>query len=133
MSRLSIVRCVPAALLLVACGHVVATAPPSGAPTFSDVRTVAGVPVVVAARAARALQVSGFATRRFGSDSAWAAKSSESAAARIRYVRPSSDSTRVLLELWLPCAGSRGCGRAEAATFFGRIQAEEGVPEIAPQ
>lgn len=116
-----------------ACGRVVAPAPPSGAPAFSDVRTVAGVPVVVAARAARALQLSGFSTRRFGSDSAWAAKSSESAAARIRYVRPSNDSTRVLLELWLPCGGTRGCGRAEAATFFARVQEEEGVPELAPQ
>jgi hypothetical protein len=96
------------------------------------VRTVPGVPVVVAARGARALQESGFATRRFGSDSAWAAKSSESAAARLRYVKPSNDSTRVLLELWLPCAGQRGCGLPEAATLFARLTAEEETPELAP-
>jgi hypothetical protein len=119
-------------LALAACGHVVATAPPSGAPALSVVRTVPGVPMVVAARSARSLQESGFATRRFGSDSAWATKSSESAAARLRYVKPSNDSTRVLLELWLPCAGQRGCGQPEAATFFARLTEEEGTPELAP-
>jgi hypothetical protein len=120
-------------LAFLACGHVVATAPPAGTPVFSVVHTVPGVPVVVAARAARALQDGGFATRRFGSDSAWATKSSEKAAARLRYVKPSSDSTKVLLELWLPCAaGDRACGRAEAATLFGRLHEEEGTPEIAP-
>jgi hypothetical protein len=120
------------AFLSLACGHVVATAPPAAAPAFSVVHTVPGVPVVVAARAVRALQESGFTTRRFGSDSAWAAKPSEKAAARLRYVRPSNDSTRVLLELWLPCAGDRTCGRAEAATLLGRLREEEGAPDIAP-
>jgi hypothetical protein len=132
MTRLARRTCIAVPLLVTACGHVVATAPPASVPTFSAVHTVPGVPVVVAARAVRALQVSGFTTRRFGSDSAWAAKTSEKAAARVRYVRPSNDSTRVLLELWLPCAGERTCGRAEAVTFFGSLREEEGTPDIAP-
>ena len=119
-------------MLLTACGHVVATAPPASTPVFSVVHTVPGVPVVVAARASRALQDGGFATRRFGSDSAWAMKSSEKAAARLRYVQPSSDSTKVLLELWLPCAGERTCGRAEAATLIGRLREEDAMPDVAP-
>jgi hypothetical protein len=130
MTRLARLACI--ALLSLACGHVVATAPPSSAPTFSAVHVVPGVPVVVAARAVRALQDGGFTTHRFGSDSTWATKSSEKAAARLRYVHPSSDSTRVLLELWLPCAGERTCGHAEAATLFSRLREEEGTPEIAP-
>ena len=121
-----------AALLLAGCARVIATPPPPASPAFSEVQPVAGVPVVLAARAARALQESGFATRRFGSDSIWASRSAESAAVRLRYSRASDDSTRVLFEIWLPCAGTPRCGRAESALFFARLRQEEGMADVAP-
>lgn len=121
------------AVALAACPRAVAPPPPSSPPAFSALHTVPGVPVVIAARAARALQVSGFATRRFGSDSSWAVRSSERAAARLRFVRPSNDSTRVLFEIWLPCVGQARCGEAEAVTFFQRLREEEGLPDVAPE
>ena len=126
-------RALPLAVVLAGCARAAAPAPPSGAPAFSAVQTVSGVPVVIAARATRALQVAGFATRRFSADSTWAVRSSEDAAARLRFVRPANDSTRVLFEIWLPCAGQARCGHAEAKTFFLRIGEEEGLPDVAPE
>lgn len=121
-----------AVLLLAGCARVIATPPPSDTPAFSEVRVVAGVPVVLAARAARALQESGFATRRFGSDSIWGSRSAESAAVRLRYSRASDDSTRVLFEIWIPCGATTRCGRAESALFFARLRQEEGMADVAP-
>ena len=116
-----------AALLTFACGRVVAPPPPSGAPGLSQDVVVAGNPTVVAARGARALYDISFVTKRFSSDSTWGWQPSDRIAARLRYTRPTRDSTRVLVELW------GACGERCLAPFFGaiigRIQAEEAPPQ----
>ena len=119
-----------AAPLVLGCARVVAAPPPASAPTWSEERVVAGVRVSVAARAARALSEAGFRTKRFGADSTWGTKSTDQAAVRLRYSTPSGDSTRVFVELWLPCAPSARCGRAEAATLFRRLGEEEKFEEV---
>jgi hypothetical protein len=82
---------------------------------------------VIAARAARALYDISFVTKRFSSDSTWGWQPTDRIAARLRYTRPSRDSTRVLIELWGPCAGP-GCLEPYFVALIGRIQAEEGPP-----
>lgn len=124
-------RLVPAVVLAAAvgaaCGRVVAPPPPSSQPVLVEQRIVPGVPVAVAARAARVFRDAGFITRRFGSDSTWAYRSDGPSAARLRYSRPADDSTRVQVELWLTCvAADRRCGRAELATLVRRLNEVEG-------
>jgi len=91
---------------------------------------VEGVRVTVAARAARALSEAGFRTKRFGSDSTWGTKSTDQAAIRLRYSTPSGDSTRVFVELWMPCSSSGRCGRAEVATLFRSLAEAEKFEEV---
>lgn len=113
-----------------ACGRVVAPPPPTGQPSASEVGMAGGPPVVVAARAARQLQDMGFTTRRFGSDSLWGRRAIEDMNARLRYVSPYRDSTRVLVELWGPCpANQRDCLRREARMILAALNTEEAPPQ----
>lgn len=112
-----------------ACAGVVAPAPPSIATSINQEVMVEGKRVAVAARGARALQEFGFTTRRFGSDSTWGHRSQSQTSARLRYSQSSSDSTRVLIELWLPCGTGYGCGRGDAARLVSRLQQGETTPE----
>lgn len=116
-------------VVLVACGRVRAPAPPPGAPSLSEVVTVSGVPITVAARAARSLYDLSFITRRFGSDSTWGYQANDSIHARLRYVQPSSDSTRVLVELWSRCRPAPGCLRPHLLALSARLSAEEAPPQ----
>ena len=88
---------------------------------------LAGQPTVIAAKAARALYDISFSTKRFSSDSTWGWQASDHIAARLRYTRPSRDSTRVLVELWGNCG--RGCLDQFFGAIIGRIQAEEAPPQ----
>ena len=118
-----------AVAVLAACARAVAPAPPSGAPSVNHEAMIEGKRVSVAARGARALQEFGFTTRRFGSDSTWGYRAQSTTAARLRYAQWSDDSTRVLIELWLPCGTGAGCGRGDAARLVNRLQQGEESPE----
>jgi len=117
------------AAALAACAGTVAPAPPSAAPSINVETMIEGKRVSVGARGARALQEFGFATRRFGSDSTWAYRGQSRTSARLRYAQSSSDSTRVLIELWLPCGAGYGCGRRDAMRLIARLQQPEASPE----
>jgi len=125
-------RSLPTVLLALtgagACGGVIAPPPPSSPPATAQEVVVPGVPITIAARAARALQDYGFVTKRFSGDSTWAWRRTDQIAARFRYTMPSRDSTRVLLELWGECPDSRTCMRGDIAVLFSRLTAEEGPP-----
>lgn len=113
-----------------ACGRVIAPAPPAGAPDTTREGRVHGDPRVIAPRAARRLQDLGFTTRRFGTDSLWGWRAQEQIAARLRYAMGSGDSTRVLVELWGPCAGNRrGCLGPEAAAILGSLAEGDAAPQ----
>jgi hypothetical protein len=114
---------------LAACAAAVAPAPPSAAPSLNVETMIEGKRVSVGARGARALQEFGFTTRRFGSDSTWGYRSQSRTSARLRYAQSSSDSTRVLIELWLPCGTGFGCGRSDAMRLVARLQQPEASPE----
>ena len=116
-------------VILIACGRVRAPAPPANAPALSEVITVSGVPIAVAARSARILYELSFITRRFGSDSTWGYQANDSIHARLRYVQPSADSTRVLVELWSPCRPTPGCLRSHLMELSSRLSAEEAPPQ----
>ena len=90
---------------------------------------VPGVPIVVAARAARTLEGGNFVTRRFSSDSTWGFRKNGSVSARLRYTAPSSDSTRVLLELWGACEDRHGCLRGDLAEILRGLTTEDGPPQ----
>lgn len=115
--------------IVAACGRVISPAPPSSTPALSEILTVAGVPVTVAARAARVLYELSFITKRFGSDSTWGFQSNDSIHARLRYVQPTVDSTRVLVELWSTCRPAPGCLRRHLAALSARIRAEDAPPQ----
>ena len=112
----------------VACGQVVAGAPPSTSPAASEVVVVAGSPVVVAARAARTLRDHSFSTKRFGADSTWALRAVDTTAVRLRYTRPSDDSTRVLVELWGRCARQRACASGAIASLVEGMSTADAPP-----
>jgi hypothetical protein len=119
-----------AVLLVAACGRVIAPPPPSGAPDTVREGRVHGDPRVIAPRAARRLQDMGFTTRRFATDSLWGWRAQEQMAARLRYAMGSGDSTRVLVELWGPCAaGRRGCLGREAAAILASLGEGEAAPQ----
>lgn len=82
------------------CGQVIASAPPQATPLLSRELTVPNSPLVVAGKGARALYGYQFITRRFGADSTWGYRASDSAHARFRYRPTAGDSTRVSLEMW---------------------------------
>lgn len=90
---------------------------------------VAGAPISVAAKSARALQDAGFATRRFSSDSTWGSRAADGKNARLRYTLPSRDSTRVMVELWGTCdRGGRGCLLGEFVRLVAALTTEEQPP-----
>lgn len=82
------------------CGQVIASAPPQATPLIAREVTVPNSPIIVAGRAARSLYGYQFVTKRFGQDSTWGYRASDSAHARFRYRGTVGDSTRVLLEMW---------------------------------
>ena len=120
-------RSVVLAAAAVACGRVLAPAPPAGEPALSHDLMVAGAPIAIAAKAARTLGDLSYSTRRFGRDSTWGYRAADSIHVRIRYVAPSRDSTRVLLEYWGGC--DRDCLQQELARFATGLTAEEAPPE----
>ncbi len=126
--RLAVV--VIATALATACAsRVQAPPPPASAPGFSEELVVAGPPVTVAAKAARTLGMFSYNTRRFGADSTWGYRATDRVNIRLRYVRPSRDSTRILAELWGTCErGGQACLRGEFAALAAGIRAEEGPP-----
>jgi hypothetical protein len=92
--------------------------------------TVPNSPVIVAGRAARSLYGYQFITRRFGTDSTWGYRASDSAHARFRYRSSGGDSTRVLLELWGgKCAAEdRRCLQADFVALMTALVTEEPPP-----
>jgi hypothetical protein len=114
-----------------ACGRIIAPAPPESMPLLSFETRVAGAPVTIAARGARALYDFSFVTRRFGSDSTWGYRASDSTHARLRYTMPSRDSTRVLIEMWGGrCeSGDRQCLRGDLGALVQRLAAEDAPPQ----
>ena len=127
---LAVVALAAAAPLLGACTRVVAPPPPAGMPVVSELGMVGGPPLVVAARAARVLQDLGFTTKRFATDSLWGRRAQGDLAARLRYTSPYRDSTRVLVEMWGPCArNERHCLRADALMILTQLNAEEAPPQ----
>jgi hypothetical protein len=116
--------------LTAACASAIGKAPPSEEPAFTRIVVVPGAPIVTAAKAARALQDNGYATRRFRSDSTWGSRASDNMNARLRYTSPSSDSTRILVELWGKCErGGRNCFVGELVRLVGALTTEEAPPQ----
>ena len=97
---LRIAVAVATSVALAACSRVIASAPPETAPLIDHEIMVAESRVVVSARAARALYTYQFITKRFGTDSTWGYRASDSTHARFRYRPAQGDSTRVVLEVW---------------------------------
>ncbi|HET7457588.1 MAG TPA: hypothetical protein VFJ74_08025 [Gemmatimonadaceae bacterium] len=128
MTRRSLILAFAAAAVVGACARVVASAPPDTAPSVNQVALFEGTKTPIAARGARALQEFGFTTRRFGADSTWGYRSQSRTAARLRYASSSGDSTRVLIELWLPCGNGYGCGRGDFLRLVSRMQRGEETP-----
>ena len=125
---LALVAAVTAAVAAAsACGHVVAPPPPATAPEFTRDTVVAGQPIVIAAKSARALYNFSYQTRRFGQDSTWGYRSQENVSIRLRYVSPERDSTRVLAEVW-GCGGDRRCLGALVRVLFNALTQEEAPP-----
>lgn len=121
------------AALVIAAGcvsSVVAPPPPPEMPALTEDFAVAGVPVAVAAKAARTLALLQYTTRRFGADSTWGYRSVDSFHVRLRYVRPSGDSTRVVAEYWGRCEkGGVSCLRGEFVLLASGVATEEGPPQ----
>ena len=119
-----------AALALGACGRVIANAPPRNAPVLAREVTVPNSPIIVAGRGARALYSYQFITRRFGRDSTWGFRASDSTHARFRYRPTVGDSTRVLLELWggRCAAADRACLQADFAALLTALVTEDPPP-----
>jgi hypothetical protein len=113
-----------------ACGRIVATSPPASEPDLFEQVTVAGVPVATAAKAARTLANLQYTTRRFGADSTWGWRSVDSIHVRLRYQRPSADSTRVVAEYWGKCEQpGASCLRGEFLLLATGISSEEAPPQ----
>lgn len=111
------------------CARALASPPPAGQPAATQMVVVAGVPIVVAARAARTLESTNFATRRFSADSTWGFRKNDALSARLRYTSPSKDSTRVLLELWGSCENRGACLRRDIAEILKGLMTEDGPPQ----
>ena len=115
---------------ILGCGQVIAGAPPSTTPLLSREVTVPNSPIIVAGRAARALYGYQFITKRFGTDSTWGYRASDSTHARFRYRGTIGDSTRVLLELWGgKCApDDRRCLQADFVALMTALVTEDPPP-----
>ena len=119
-----------AGVSIVACGRVIAPAPPTAVPDTTREGRISGIPRVIGPRAARRLQDLGFTTKRFSIDSLWGWRAQEKMSARLRFASAPGDSTRVLVELWGPCpANRRGCLRREAGAILASLEGEEAVPQ----
>ena len=127
-ARLLVVATGMAAVL--GCGQVIAGAPPQTAPLLAREVTVPNSPIIVAGRAARSLYGYQFITKRFGSDSTWGYRASDSTHARFRYRGTAGDSTRVLLELWGgKCApDDRTCLQADFVALMTALVTEDPPP-----
>jgi len=121
--RLVLMGGVAAWLGFVACARVIAPPPPQTAPTVERDTVVAGHPLMVAGRAARALQDNQYLTRRFGHDSTWGYQSTDRIAIRFRYTQR-GDSTRVRAQAWGRCDGS-GCVRGDLDLLIATLTADE--------
>lgn len=126
-SRISRVLVVATVLAAAACGRVISPPPPVAPPDVTHEVVVVGAPVSIAARGARTLYQFGYNTKRFGRDSTWGFRAVDSVNVRLRYTRPSDDSTRVLIEMWGRCR-QRGCLRNDLLSLVGALEAEEGPP-----
>ena len=114
----------------VACGRVVAPSPPPSEPDLFETVTLPGVSIALAAKSARTLQDLQYITRRFGSDSTWGFRSVDSFHVRVRYLRSSPDSTRLVGEYWGRCEdGGNGCLRGEFFLLVQGVAAEEVAPQ----
>lgn len=114
----------------VACGRVVAPSPPPSEPDLFESATVPGVAISMAAKSARTLQDLQYITRRFGSDSTWGFRSVDSFHVRLRYLRSSPDSTRIVGEYWGKCEeGGNSCLRGEFFLLMQGVAAEEVPPQ----
>lgn len=116
--------------LIAACGQVIAGAPPRTEPRLGREFTVPNSPIVVAGKGARALYDYQFITKRFGQDSTWGYRASDSTHARFRYRPAAGDSTRVLLELWggRCVANDAGCLRADFVALLTALITAEPPP-----
>jgi hypothetical protein len=123
-------RWLPIAILVAAgCAGAVGKQPPATEAEMTRIVVVAGHPVSVAAKSARALQDAGFATKRFSSDSTWASRAADNFNARLRYTMPNRDSTRIMVELWGKCErGGKGCLVGELVRLVGALTTEEEPP-----
>jgi hypothetical protein len=116
--------------LALACGRVVAPSPPPSEPDLFETVTVPGVAIALAAKSARTLQDLQYITRRFGSDSTWGFRSVDSFHVRVRYLRSSPDSTRLVGEYWGRCEdGGNSCLRGEFFLLVQGVAAEEVAPQ----
>lgn len=89
-----------------------------------------GVPVAIAAKAARTLATYAYTTKRFGTDSTWGYRAVDDMSVRLRYTTPSRDSTRMLVEYWGRCErGGVACLRGELAALAAGITQEEATPQ----
>ena len=123
-------RCAGVALLaLAACGRIIAPAPPSATADASDVAMFSGAPIAIAARAARVLTDLSYTTKRFGSDSTWGFRATDSVHARLRYAPAGGDSTRVLLELWGRCGRETRCRSGDGAGVLLLIGQADPIPQ----
>jgi hypothetical protein len=125
-SRLLVVAALVAAA---ACGRIISPPPPSSAPELTHEVVVQGAPIVVAARGARTLQRYSFNTKRFGPDSTWGFRAADSINARLRYTRPTDDSTRVLIEMWGRCPARQRCFQGDLMVLLAGLVTEEGPPQ----
>ena len=127
-ARLAVAAAAMAAVL--GCGQVIAGAPPQTAPLIAREVTVPNSPIIVAGRAARSLYGYQFITKRFGTDSTWGYRASDSAHARFRYRPAAGDSTRVLLEMWggRCAADDRQCLRADFVALMTALVTEDPPP-----
>ena len=89
-----------------------------------------GVPVAVAAKAARTLALYAYTTKRFGRDSTWGYRAVDNMSVRLRYTMRSQDSTRMLVEYWGRCErGGVACLRADLTALAAGISQEEAAPQ----
>ncbi len=106
-----------------ACARVIAPPPPQSSPTVERDTVVAGHPLMLAGRAARALQDNQYLTRRFGRDSTWGYQSTEKIAIRFRFAQV-GDSTRVRAQAWGRCDAS-ACVRGDLELLIALLAADE--------
>ena len=128
--RMRILGAVAGMGVVLGCGQVIAGAPPQTQPLIAREVTVPNSPIIVAGRAARSLYGYQFITKRFGADSTWGYRASDSAHARFRYRPTVGDSTRVLLEMWggRCSAADRHCLQADFVALMTALVTEDPPP-----